>query len=97
MNICNPFLLFFIVSENLIPLTFVQDNSTSNRANLTKFSELTLEAFVLGWTKRIVFYLVQVKLHFCEIDRRSLMLIACQTFITAQILIVLVQPLGKKI
>ena len=39
----NPFYQFSYQVGNLIPLSFVQDNSASNKANLTKFSELTLQ------------------------------------------------------
>ena len=43
MNICKIFFhRFSSRAKNLIPLTFVQDNSTGDKDDLTKFSELTL-------------------------------------------------------
>ena len=68
-------------------ITFVQDNSKSNKDILIRFSGLILETFIL---KQL--YFVQPKWNsdsFFEIDRRNLMFIASQTYIIAPILTVL--------
>ena len=54
----NLYCRFSSLTENLIPLSFVQDNSKSNKANLIKFSGLSLETFVSVWYLNNCMYFV---------------------------------------
>ena len=74
-------------TENLISLCFVKDDSKSNKANLIKFSGLIAEKFVLEWylNNCVSFSLSKIATVFFEVDRRSFIFLAWQTFIIAPI------------
>ena len=72
---------------NLIPLNLVQDNSKSNSAILIKLSGLILETFVSEWYLNdcISFSVSKIATVFFEIDRKSFISMAFQTFIIAPV------------